>query len=48
VVFVAHHGGYGHDVVYYSDDDGQTYTMSPTLLAKMDEVVPMLVCRLDA
>lgn len=37
VLFIAHHGAYGVDYVWYSDDDGATYTLSQTPLPKMDE-----------
>ncbi len=38
LLFIGHHGAYVEDFVWYSDDDGSTYTVSNTSLLKMDEV----------
>lgn len=37
LIFVAHYGAYGEDVVFYSDDHGATWALSPTALPLMDE-----------
>lgn len=37
ILFIAHHGSYETDVVWYSDDLGITYKVSETLLEHMDE-----------
>jgi sialidase-1 len=37
ILLIGHHGAYEYDLVWYSDDAGQTYTVSETVLPKMDE-----------
>lgn len=37
ILFIGHFGAYGHDSVWYSDDDGATYHVADATLLKMDE-----------
>eukprot|EP00039_Didymoeca_costata_P016781 m.305295 g.305295 ORF g.305295 m.305295 type:complete len:452 (-) comp16448_c0_seq1:64-1419(-) len=37
LLFIGHYGAYGHDSVWYSDDDGETYKVSQSNLTFMDE-----------
>jgi sialidase-1 len=37
LLFIGHHGAYEYDLVWYSDDGGETYILSETVLEKMDE-----------
>ena len=39
IVVPAHNGAYAQDVVYHSDDGGETWTVGATQLPKMDEAV---------
>jgi sialidase-1 len=39
IVVPAHNGAYAQDVVYFSDDGGETWTVGATQLPKMDEAV---------
>eukprot|EP01084_Bolivina_argentea_P301937 521049_1 len=37
IMFIAHHGAYEEDVIWYSDDNGKTYNLSETIFPGMDE-----------
>ena len=39
LLFIGHHGAYGYDGVWYSDDGGASYVLSNSTLLKMDEVL---------
>eukprot|EP01116_Phalansterium_solitarium_P010341 TRINITY_DN2502_c0_g1_i4.p1 TRINITY_DN2502_c0_g1~~TRINITY_DN2502_c0_g1_i4.p1 ORF type:complete len:371 (+),score=108.22 TRINITY_DN2502_c0_g1_i4:1924-3036(+) len=39
LVFIAHAGAYTNDIVYYSDDHGASYTLSQTVIPRVDEGV---------
>ena len=43
LLFIGHHGAYGYDGVWYSDDGGATYSLSNTShFQKMDEVLSIM------
>jgi hypothetical protein len=38
LLFIGHYGAYGHDTIWYSDDNAKTYHAAQANLSKMDEV----------
>ena len=42
--FAGHYGAYGHDTVWYSDDQGKTYHAAKSNLTKMDEAQIVRCC----